>query len=67
MKSELISQFYSEDKKRRSIIWRDKYHWVVDLCENGDKIETRLITGKTLRFAEDLAQNFVEYIGEFKE
>lgn len=67
MKANMVSEFYSEDGNRKTIIWQDKYHWIVDLYENNLKVETRLVTEKTLRFAEDLAENYVEYVGEFKK
>jgi hypothetical protein len=66
-----ISEFYSDDGVRKATIKQDRYHWIVDLLEKGTdgqfalkKIE--LIHDKTLRYAEDLAENYVMYVGAFK-
>lgn len=67
MKTEFISEFYSPSRDRKATITRDQYHWVVDLFEDSQKIETRLITDHTLQYAEDLAENFVKGYGEFNK
>lgn len=61
----LISEFYSNDKRKKAIIYDDnKQPFVVFLIE--DKIIfSKSYQGKTFRYAEDAAENFVE--GIFKE
>lgn len=74
MSGELISTFFSKNLLRRATVSEDEYHWIVDLESKANasdanyKInETRLIADKALRYAEDLAENYVEYVGEWRE
>jgi len=61
-----ISTFYNEDHKRRAVISKDQYHYIVRCYEREDLKLTELLENKTLRYAEDLAENFVEGYGAFK-
>lgn len=67
-----ISDYFSDTNDRKATIAADKYHYIVRLYEiskngNLNLWATRLIRDKHLKFAEDLAENFVTRIGEFKE
>ena len=67
-----ISEFYSDDGKRKAMISEDKYHFICrlyDIVEGGllREYDTVLISGKSLRYCEDLCENFVSYIGSFRK
>lgn len=62
-----LSEFYSDDKKRKATLYMDKYHYVVNLYEDNELKKVELLTDKSIHFAEDLAENFVMYVGAFKD
>lgn len=80
MKEEIISVYYAADGKRKAMLNKDHIHLLSDppqeryICrlykvkENQELVlwGTRLVYEKSLRFAEDLCENFVEGYGEFK-
>lgn len=68
-----ISEFYSSDKalNRKATISRDKYHLIVRLFEIENsgllrEYDTILFNDKSIRYLEDLCENFVEGIGSYK-
>jgi hypothetical protein len=61
-----LAVFYNEDNKKRATVSKDAYHYFVR-CYHRDKlIHTELLEDKSFRYAEDLAENFVEEYGAFK-
>lgn len=62
----IISQYWSDDKTREAIICNDD-GFVVALYENNKLLETRDVRMHSLRYAEDLAENFVMKWGEWSE
>lgn len=42
----------------KKAVIREEKHYVVDLYENGDILETRSLYGKSLAYAESLAENW---------
>lgn len=65
MSETLISTYYNNKHNRRASIFKDKYHYIVRLYENDALIKTELLENKSERYAEDLAENFVEGYGAF--
>lgn len=62
-KVETISKFYSDDGAiRRAVVLEVDGEYVVDLYENGKLLKAIDFTGKSLRWAEDAAENFCQYI-----
>lgn len=57
-----VTKFYSEDRKRYSIVLDVDCEYMVDLYESGRCIKSIDCTGKSLRWAEDIAENFCLYI-----
>lgn len=68
-----ISSFFSDDGLRRAEVNRDEYHFVVWMHYKKHKNDTwnlyrtELISNHTLQYAEDLAENYVDGVGPFKE
>lgn len=65
--NEFLSEYYSDNRTRKATVYADKYHYVVNLYQNGELKHTELITDHSLRYAEDLAENYVLYVGPFKD
>jgi len=63
----LITEFFSNENKRKAIIYQDEYHLAVVMYNNDKVWKTELITGHALCYAEDLAENFVMKYGAFKD
>ena len=63
-----LSEFYSEDHTRLARImthgWND---YMVEMWENNQLKESRVITGHNLQYVEDCAENFIRKYGEFKQ
>ena len=57
-----ITKFYSLDRNRYSIVLDVDGEYIVDLYEFEKYIKSIHCTGKDLRWAEDTAENFCEYI-----
>jgi hypothetical protein len=62
-KIETISKFYSNDGAlRRAIVLEVDNEYMVDLYEGNRLLRAIDCSGKSLRWAEDLAENFCEYV-----
>lgn len=62
-KIQTISKFYSDNgAARRAIVLEVDDEYMVDLYENGKLIDAVDCTGKSLKWAEDVADNFCQYI-----
>lgn len=57
-----MTKYYSLDKNRYSIVLNVDGEYVVDLYEFEKCVKTIYCTGKNLRWAEDVAENFCEYV-----
>jgi antitoxin component YwqK of YwqJK toxin-antitoxin module len=62
-----LTEYYSDDKSLKSVILKDNsnYGYYVDLYKNGDIIKTCDVVNHSLRYAEDLALNYVEGVLKF--
>jgi len=64
-----LSIFWSDEGERKATVFRDEYHYGVKMEQKvfGQLThrETRLLEGHNERYAEDCAENFVTYVGEF--
>ena len=62
-KIQTISKFYSDNgAARRAIILEVDNEYMVDLYEEGKLLKAIDCTGKSLKWAEDVADNFCRYI-----
>lgn len=63
-KVQTITKFYSEDegRQRRAIVLEVDGQYFVDLYQGKDLVETVDCSGKSLRMAEDVAENFCQFI-----
>lgn len=57
-----ITKFYSEDRNRYAIVLDVDREYIVDLYESGHYVKSVDCSGKSLRWAEDIADNFCQYI-----
>lgn len=59
-----ITKFYSEDagRQRRAFVLEVNGEYFVDLYEGKDLVDTVDCSGKSLRMAEDVAENFCQFI-----
>lgn len=57
-----VSQFYSDDTRLKAVVARTSECFFVDFYKDEVMIESRRIEGHTPRYAEDLAENFVNGI-----
>lgn len=66
-----ISTFWSRDRSRKAEVFKDKYHYIIELYSVHTPksmvqlIETRLLHDVEFSVAEDLAEDFVDRQGEF--
>lgn len=67
MEKGVRSEYWSQDQNRKAVVFRCSDEWCVDLFENGKFLEQRPLYGKSEYYAEDLAENFVNYWGEFNK
>lgn len=70
-REEPISEWYATDGTRKATISRDKYHLIArlfDVLPSGllREYDTVLLNDVTLRYVEDLCENFCERYGKFK-
>ena len=61
MESE-ISVFYSDDDRLKAVVVANNDHFYVDFYKDEVMLESRKIEGHTVRYAEDMAENFVKGI-----
>ena len=57
-----ITKFYSADSKRYAIVLEVDGEYMVDLYEDRNHFKSVDCTGKSLRWAEDVADNFCQYV-----
>ena len=62
MNKTVVTEYYNNNKSLKAIIRKDSsdYGYYVDLYVNGDIIKTCDVVNHSLRYAEDLALNYVE-------
>ena len=70
-KEEPIQEFYSSTGDRKALLSRDKYHFIArlyDVLPSGllREYDTVLVNDVSIRYVEDLCENFVERYGKFK-
>lgn len=70
-REEPISEWYANAGDRKATISRDKYHFIArlfDVLPSGllREYDTVLLNDVSLRYVEDLCENFVERVGKFK-
>jgi len=53
-----LSEFWSDDKSKTATIILDNGTYGVEFYENNELIEYRTFPNKSLRYAEDAAENF---------
>ena len=61
-----LSEYFNQENKRRATVSKDEYHYIVRCYEKEKLVHTELLEDKSERYAEDLAENFVEGYGAFK-
>jgi len=60
-----VSVFYSDDDRLKAVIVANSDFYYVDFYRDDVMIESRKVDGHTLRYAEDMAENFVKGIIKF--
>ena len=63
----VISEFYSDSKEKRAIVYNDGGHPFVSFLVEDAVINCKSFKGKTFRYAEDAAENFVEGIMKLED
>lgn len=64
----LITEYFSHDTKRgAAILVSRSSDYTVQLFENGEPYDTVQLKDKSLNYAEDVAENFCQYIGKFSK
>ena len=72
----LISTFINEDNARKAEVFKDKYHYGVHMYERETRAwgygrwiltRTELLEKHSVHMAEDLAENYVQKWGAFKD
>lgn len=58
-----VGRFYSEDGSRMAVIhstpWRKESALIIDFYEENKIVDYQILEGKSLHFAESVAENFV--------
>jgi len=57
-----LSEYVSNDQRQRKAVIYDQFGYLVELWENGRKVETRDCSQHTKEYAENCAQNWIEGI-----
>lgn len=55
----MISEYVSDDLTKKALVVEQDGEFEVEFYNGGVLLQTRLMTGKTLRYAEDAAENYV--------
>lgn len=63
----LISEFYNDTKEKKATVYNDGGHPFVVFLVEGVVINCKSFEGKTFRYAEDAAENFVEGIMKLED
>lgn len=61
------SEFFSLENDRRAVVFMSDGVWHVDLFENDMFVELKTLRGKSVHYAEDLAENWVNCWGAFSK
>ena len=61
-----LSTYMNLEHGRRAELYKDTYHYIVRMFEDGELKQTELLENKTINYAEDLAENYVQKWGTFK-
>lgn len=56
----------SEYVLRAATISEDQYHYIVKMYDNQRLIRTELLSDKSIHYARDMAENYVNGVGAFK-
>lgn len=67
MTNMLLSEYRSMNRCRVATIWKTSVGVSLSLFENDEHYDTIVFTDKSMSYAQDAAENFVEYIGKFSE
>jgi len=76
MNYKLISTFFSEKEDRKAEVFKDTYHYGVNMYERESNewgssrwihVRTELLENHNVQYAEDLAENYVQRWGAFKD
>jgi hypothetical protein len=59
---EFLSEYYDNSESIRKAVVKDDNGFLVELWEHGKLVETRDLRHKSLQYAEDCAENWVEGI-----
>lgn len=59
---EFLSEYYDNNENVRKAVVKDDNGFLVELWEHGKLVETRDLRHKSLQYAEDCAENWVEGI-----
>jgi len=62
-----LSTFMNPEFNRKAELSKDTYHYIVRMFENGQLMKTELLENHSVYYAEDLAENFVQKWGAFKD
>lgn len=75
-KADIVSTFVNDENRRMAEVFTDKYHYGVRMYEKCNKAwgydqwvlqRTELLTQNSIHFAEDLAENYVQKWGAFRD
>jgi len=73
---DIITTYFNEKDDRKAEVFKDKYHYGVNMFERESKawgdgkwilIQTELVENHNRLYAEDLAENYVQKWGAFKD
>jgi len=53
-----LSEFWSDDKSKTATVVKDANAFGVEFYENNELVEYRVFPDKSMRYAEDAAENF---------
>jgi hypothetical protein len=59
-----ISEFYSEDQTKKAVVVKNDSDYCIDFYNNGKYEHSIMYVGRSLRYAEDAAENYA--LGIFK-
>lgn len=60
-----LSEYYSDDMNKRAEVLLEKEDFLVKMYKGDQLVKSQLITGHTLQYAEDCAENWT--LGVIKE
>ena len=60
----IVSEYYSEDRSRKGIVYKEQEGHRVDLFQDKTLVKTVMLPDKSIHYAEDTAENWVMRILE---